>query len=55
MKDLAAGERLGRKFTFSPFLPHGRGFTVTTGQTHAKIHRWKDGQTDAKMTDFMTD
>ena len=28
MKDLAAGERLGRKFTFSPFIPHGRGLRV---------------------------
>ena len=25
MKDLAAGERLGRKFTCAPFIPHGRG------------------------------
>ena len=25
MNDLAAGERLGRKFTCVPFIPHGRG------------------------------
>ena len=25
VKDLTAGERLGRKLRFSPFLPHGRG------------------------------
>ena len=25
MKDLAAGERLGRKFTCAPFIAHGRG------------------------------
>ena len=25
VKDLAAGERLGRKFTCAPFIPHGRG------------------------------
>ena len=27
MKDLAAGERLGRKLTFLPFIPHGRGLS----------------------------
>ena len=27
VKDLAAGERLGRKITFSPFIPHGPGLT----------------------------
>ena len=27
VKDLAAGERLGRKLTFSPFIPHGMGLT----------------------------
>ena len=41
MKDLAAVERLGRKFTSAPFIPHGRGlreinflalvFSVKTG------------------------
>ena len=25
VNDLAAGERLGRKFTCAPFIPHGRG------------------------------
>ena len=25
MNDLAARERLGRKFTCAPFIPHGRG------------------------------
>ena len=28
VKDLAAGERLERKFTFSPFIPHGWGLTL---------------------------
>ena len=27
VKDLAAWERLGRKFTFSPFIPQGRGLS----------------------------
>ena len=28
MKDLTAGERLGRKFTFSPFIPNGQGLKI---------------------------
>ena len=28
MKDLDAGERLGRKFTCVRFIPHGRGLTI---------------------------
>ena len=29
MNEFAAGERLGRKLTFSPFIPHGLGLIVT--------------------------
>ena len=28
MKDLAAGERLGRKVSCAPFIPHGRGLML---------------------------
>ena len=28
VKDLPAGERLGRKLTFSPFIPHDRGLSA---------------------------
>ena len=28
VNDLAAGERLGRKFTCAPFIPHGRGLII---------------------------
>ena len=34
MKDLAAGERLGRKFTFLPFIAHGRGLTNKATKQH---------------------
>ena len=46
MKDLAAGERLGRKFTCAPFIPHGRGlsqqayyFSFDTTFTFFKTHQ----------------
>ena len=32
MNDLAAGERLGRKFTCAPFIPHGRGLSGFRGE-----------------------
>ena len=35
MKDLAARERLGGKFTFSLFIPHGRGLRGIS-----KEHMW---------------
>ena len=38
VKDFTAGERLGRKLTFSPFIPHGRGLNSPSGQ-RAKI-KW---------------
>ena len=38
MKDLAAGERLGRKFTCAPFIPHDRGSNQII-HTHV-IHEW---------------
>ena len=34
MKDLAAGERLGRKFTCAPFIPHGRGLKLHEPSVH---------------------
>ena len=33
MKDLVAGERLGRKFTCGPFIPHGRGLKLNSPGT----------------------
>ena len=30
---MAARERLGRKITFSPFIPHGRGLTLSRQST----------------------
>ena len=38
MKDLAAGERLGRKFTCAPFIPHGRGLRYINSfiESHCK-------------------
>ena len=32
VKDLTAEERLERKFTFSPFIPHGLGLKVEMGK-----------------------
>ena len=29
-----SGERLGRKFTCAPFIPHGRGLTRSCGRAH---------------------
>ena len=36
MKDLAAGERLGRKFTCVPFIPHGRGLSENLPVTYCE-------------------
>ena len=35
VKDLADGERLGRKFTCAPFIPHGRGLKFLLQADHA--------------------
>ena len=37
MKDLAAGDRLGRKFTCAPFIPHGRGLICVLMTGHSCI------------------
>ena len=63
MKDLAAGERLGRKFTCTLFIPHGRGLNrcyVKFEPIEIKTSFWCVYSTnhtlsnDTKVNDFVT-